>query len=186
MDAIPNPESTVSDPRYPTGPFARPSGPLAAAERAACIDRIASTPARLRAATGGLDDVRLDTPYRPGGWTVRQLVHHVPDSHMNAYVRFKLALTEDAPLIKTYDEAAWAELDDTRAVSPETSLRLLEALHERWVAVLRSMGDAEFARTLQHPEWGAIRLDFMLALYAWHGDHHVAHVVALAEREGWG
>lgn len=176
----------MSDPRYPTGPFARPSGPLSAAERAACTDRIAAVPARLRAATGGLDDARLDTPYRPGGWTVRQLVHHLPDSHMNAYVRFKLALTEDSPLIKTYDEAAWAELADTRAVSPETSLRLLEALHERWVAVLRPMGDAEFARTLQHPEWGAIRLDFMLALYAWHGDHHVAHVTALREREGWG
>lgn len=186
MNRIPTTESIVSDPRYPIGPFARPSGPLSPAERAECIDRIAAVPARLRAAVQELEDARLDTPYRPGGWTVRQLVHHVPDSHMNAYVRFKLALTEESPLIKTYDEAAWAELEDTRLVSPETSLRLLEALHERWVAVLRSMGDAEFARTLQHPEWGPLRLDFMLALYAWHGDHHVAHVTTLAEREGWG
>ncbi len=176
----------MTDPRFPIGPFARPTGPLSAAERDACIARIAAVPAQVRAAVEGLADAQLDTPYRPGGWTVRQLVHHMPDSHMNAYVRCKLALTEDAPTIKPYDEAAWAELADTRTVPPETSLRLLEGLHERWTALLRAMGDAEFARTLRHPELGEMRLDTVLALYAWHGDHHAAHLRGVREREGWG
>ena len=136
-------------------------------------------------AVAGLTEERLDTPYRPEGWTVRQVVHHVPDSHMNAYVRFKLALTESAPAIKGYEEARWAELEDTQRVPVEVSLALLAALHTRWVALLQSMPEADFQRTLVHPEHGVRTLDQMLATYAWHGPHHVAHVTALAGREGW-
>jgi uncharacterized damage-inducible protein DinB len=172
--------------KYPTGRYVRPALPLGDEQRADLIARIAATPARLRAAVEGLAEEQLDTPYRPGGWTVRQLVHHVPDSHLNAYVRLKLALTEDAPTIKTYEEARWAELPDSAATPPEVSLRLLEALHERWVALLRAMTPEQFARTMVHPEWGPMPMDAMLGLYAWHGDHHVAHVTRLRERMGWG
>ena len=180
--------ATVStdDLRYPIGRFDRPAKPLDPATRAGHIARIAALPGEMRSAIAGLDDARLDTPYRPGGWTVRQLVHHVPDSHMNAYVRFKLALTEDVPTIKPYDEARWAELSDTRDTRPDASLALLDALHERWTALLRAMRDADFARELRHPEHqGLTSLDQMLALYAWHGAHHVAHVTRLRAREGW-
>jgi uncharacterized damage-inducible protein DinB len=173
------------DLRFPIGPFRRPDAPLDAPRRRRAIDAIAATPAQLRAAVKGLADAQLDTPYRPGGWTVRQVVHHVPDSHINAYVRFKLALTEDEPTIKPYEEARWAELADTRETPIETSLVLLERLHERWVAVLRSMSDKDFARRLRHPETGIQRLDQVLALYEWHGAHHVAHVTSLRERSGW-
>jgi hypothetical protein len=139
------------------------------------------TPARLREAVSGLTEAQLDAPYREGGWTIREVVHHVPDSHMNSYVRFKLALTENEPLIKTYDEAAWGRLRDVSSTPIEVSLQLLEALHTRWVCLLRSMTGGEWGRTLVHPEKmdvnnGRIRLDQMLAMYAWHGDHHVAHV----------
>ena len=175
----------ATDLRYPIGRFRRPETPLDDAQRRAAIDTIAATPANLRAAVRGLGDAQLDTPYRPGGWTVRQVVHHVPDSHMNAYVRFKLALTEDEPTIKPYDEARWAELADSRDTPIETSLVLLERLHERWVTLLRSMSAHDFARRLNHPENGVMRLDQMLALYAWHGRHHVGHVTSLREREGW-
>ena len=116
---------------------------------------------------------------------MRQVVHHVPDSHMNAYIRFKLALTENTPPIKPYDEAAWARLDDSRTTPIETSLVLLESLHDRWVRVLRAMSPSDFARTLEHPERGEMTLDHMLALYEWHGRHHVAHIVSLSERSGW-
>ncbi|MDQ3696670.1 MAG: bacillithiol transferase BstA [Gemmatimonadota bacterium] len=170
--------------RYPTGRFRRPER-LSPAERTAAIDAVATAPAALRLAVEGLTPSQLDTPYRAGGWTVRQLAHHVPDSHLNAYTRFKLALTEDVPTIKPYDEARWAELADTRETPVETSLALLEQLHARWVTLLRSMGDQEFARALRHPESGVLRLDQMLALYAWHGAHHVAHVTRLRERMGW-
>lgn len=170
--------------RYPVGRF-DPKGTIPAGERARFLDSIASTPARLRAAVAGLTDRQFDTPYREGGWTVRQLVHHVPDSHLNAYVRFKLALTEENPTIKTYDEAAWAELDDSRTTPVEVSLKLLEKLHDRWDRLLRSMDDADFERTLEHPEWGALELSFMVRLYEWHGRHHVAHVTRLRERMGW-
>jgi hypothetical protein len=174
----------LSDLAYPIGTFAW-GGPAGAADRARRIDEIAAAPAALRAAVAGLTDAQLDTPYRPGGWTVRQVVHHVPDSHVNAYARFKLAVTEDVPAIKPYREAAWAELADVRTVPVATSLALLDALHERWVVFLRSLGEAEWARTFRHPDLGVVPLEKNLALYAWHGRHHVAHVTALRERMGW-
>ncbi len=175
----------MSDLAYPIGKFVW-GGPGSAADRARRIAEIAAAPAALRAAVAGLSEAQLETPYRPGGWTVRQVAHHVPDSHLNAYVRFKLAVTEDTPTIKPYDEAAWAELADVRAVPVATSLALLEAVHERWVAFLRSLGETDWARTFKHPELGVVPLEKNLALYAWHGRHHVAHVTALRERMGWG
>lgn len=174
----------MTDLRYPTGRFVPPSS-ATAGSRSAAIDVIAATPVQLRRAVEGLDEDQLDTPYRPGGWTVRQLVHHVPDSHLNAYVRVKLALTEDAPTIKPYDEAAWAGLADTPSVPIEVSLTLLDAVHRRLVALLRAMRPEDFAREYVHPETGRHNLDYLLALYAWHGPHHVAHVTALRERSGW-
>lgn len=174
----------MNDLRYPIG-RARMETRLEEGRRRELIDQIEETPARLRAAVAGLTPEQLDTPYRPGGWTVRQLVHHVPDSHLNAYVRFKLALTEQEPAIKTYDEALWAELPDTRAVPVEVSLALLENLHRRWVALLRSLGAAELEKTLRHPDHGLLNLNQLLGLYAWHGRHHTAHVTALRERMGW-
>jgi len=132
-----------------------------------------------------LNEAQLDTPYRDGGWTVRQVVHHVPDSHMNAYMRFRLALTEHEPVIKPYDEAAWAELVDGKTAPPEISLALLDALHDRWVRLLRSMTDADFQKQFRHPELGVVPLEKNLALYAWHGKHHVAHITRLRERMQW-
>src|SRR5918911_294122 len=161
---------TTVDLRFPIGKATIPDADPATYAR--LIDEIARAPRALRAALDGLTDAQLDTPYRDGGWTVRQVAHHVPDSHMNAYVRFKLALTEDEPTIKPYDEARWAELADSRATPIETSLVLLERLHERWVTLLRSMSAQDFARRLNHPENGVMRLDQVLALYAWHGRHH--------------
>jgi len=169
---------------YPTGRFKRPSA-LDADGIARAIDVIATTPARLREAVRGLSAEQIETAYRPGGWTVRQVVHHVPDSHLNAYCRFKLALTEDEPTIKPYDEARWALLPDVAAVPLETSLALLDAVHVRWLAILRGMKPSDFERTLVHPESGRQRLDQVLALYAWHGPHHTAHVTKLRERMGW-
>jgi hypothetical protein len=139
----------------------------------------------LRAAAAGLNEDQLSTPYRDGGWTLRQVIHHVPDSHMNAYIRFKLALTENAPTVKAYDEAAWAELADTRDTPIEVSLALLENLHERWVGLLRSMSEADFQKQFRHPDLGLVPLERNLALYAWHGKHHVAHITSLRERRGW-
>jgi hypothetical protein len=178
-------ERSVADLRYPIGPFVRPEQPLSAAQRSDAIEAIAETPARLRAAVSGLTPEQLDTPYRPGGWTVRQVIHHVPDSHLNAYIRFKWALTEERPTIKPYHEDRWAELPEARTAPPELSLALLEALHARWVLTLRSIPPADWERTLHHPESGVLRLDQVLALYAWHGSHHVAHVTSLRERQGW-
>lgn len=182
------PTSTVQDSpadlRFPTGRFQRPAA-LDPETRARAIDTIAATPARLRDAVRGLSDAQLDTPYRPGGWTVRQVVHHVPDSHLNAYVRFKLALTEDEPTIKPYEEARWAELADTKVVPIATSLTMLDVIHERWVAILRAMQPSDFDRLLVHPETGRQSLDQVLALYAWHGPHHVAHITALRARLDW-
>ncbi|HEX6041097.1 YfiT family bacillithiol transferase [Longimicrobium sp.] len=172
------------DPRFPVGRF-RVEGEIGADERAAWIEQIAQTPARLREAVAGLSDAQLDTPYRDGGWTVRQVVHHLPDSHLNAYTRVKLGLTETDPVIKPYDEGAWALLDDSRDTPVEVSLTLLEALHARWVVLLRSLPDDAWSRTVQHPENGRMRLDYVLGLYAWHGRHHVAHVTGLRERMGW-
>ncbi|MDX1546844.1 MAG: bacillithiol transferase BstA [Rhodothermales bacterium] len=174
-----------TDLRYPVGRFERPEEPVTPAQRRAWIGALEAAPAQLRAAAEGLTDAQLDTPYRPGGWTVRQVIHHVPDSHLNAYVRCKWALTEDAPAIKTYDEKAWAEQPEARTGPIAPSLALLEALHTRWVAALHALPADAFQRTIRHPEWGSISLDALLALYAWHGRHHVAHITALRAREGW-
>jgi len=176
----------TDDPRYPIGRF-RLEGEVTPQKRAAWIVEIEALPARLRKAVEDLSPARLDTPYRPGGWTVRQLVHHIPDSHLNAYVRFKLALTEDAPTVKPYDEAGWAALPDSRVTPPDVSLTLLETLHRRWVGLLHSMHGEDFARIYRHPEREEpYRLDEVLGLYAWHGRHHLAHILALRERMGWG
>lgn len=172
------------DIRYPIEKFDEKTI-VTSGNRGRFIDEIAEAPAKLRVAIKGLSEEQLDTPYRLGGWTVRQVVHHLPDSHLNAYVRFKLGLTEEQPLIKTYDEAAWADLFDSRNTPVETSLTLLESLHERWVTLLRSLGDTDFERKINHPEWGLMNLSTLLALYAWHGKHHVAHITSLKEREGW-
>jgi uncharacterized damage-inducible protein DinB len=169
------------DLRYPIGQFAAPAT-INNALRNTWMDEIAALPGQLAAAIHNLNDTQLDTPYRPGGWTVRQLVHHVADSHLNSVVRFRLALTEDRPLIKAYEEKLWAELPDARTLSPEISLNLLTALHARWIALLRSMSDADFKRTLRHPESGELSLERMLALYAWHGRHHTAHILNLRLR----
>jgi DinB superfamily len=172
-----------TDLRYPIGKFHRVESP-SDAERRDFIAAIAETPAKLRESISGLNERQLDTPYRPAGWTVRQVVHHLPDSHMNSFVRFKLALTEDEPTIKPYDEARWAELADAKApVGP--SVCLLESLHERWIALLNSLSPSDWARTFRHPERGTMTLSDNLQLYAWHGRHHVAHITALRERNGW-
>jgi hypothetical protein len=154
-------------------------------DRRKSIDQVAHAPANLRAAIKGLTNPQLDTPYRPGGWTVRQVVHHVPDSHMNAYIRFKLALTEEEPTIKPYAEDRWAQLADTGTTPVEVSLTMLDALHDRWVRLLHSLKEDDWKRTFRHPELGSMDLGKTLALYAWHGRHHVAHITSLREREGW-
>jgi hypothetical protein len=174
----------MSNLRYPVGEF-QSRDQLNSAERRELIDQIAAAPARLRDAARGLDERRLDTPYRDGGWTVRQVVHHLPDSHLNAYTRLKLALTEHEPVIKPYDQSAWAMLPDSAQVPIETSLVLLEKVHERFVTILRSMKEEEFARKLTHPEHGLMTLDWLVAMYAWHGRHHVAHITTLRDRQRW-
>jgi hypothetical protein len=171
--------------RYPIGEF-HWEGAATYAQREHWIQEIEEASLRLRAAVTGLSEAQLDTPYRPGGWTVRQVVHHLPDSHMNAYVRFKLTLTEDEPTVKPYDQERWAELADVRTEPVETSLVLLESLHRRWVALLRSLTAADFARRFHHPELGVVTLDRNLASYAWHGRHHVAQITSLRKRLGWG
>ena len=172
------------DLRYPIGEF-KFEPPLTDDERRACIDRIEATPAQMRAAVAGLNEKQLDTPYRPEGWTVRQVVHHVPESHLNSYTRLKLAITEDEPTIKPYFEDRWAELDDARQAPITLSLDLLDALHRRWVWFLRSLRQPDFQRAFRHPEMGIVSVDKNIALYAWHGQHHVAHITALRERMGW-
>lgn len=174
----------MTDLRYPIGKFTY-EGHLTEDQKRSFLDDIGRTPANLRAAVKGLTPAQLDTPYRPGGWTVRQVVHHVPDSHLNSYVRFKLALTEDEPTIKPYAEDRWAELADTRATPLEVSLTLLDSLHDRWIRLLRSLTPEQWKRTFRHPDLGAMTLEKTLALYAWHGRHHVAHVTGLRKREGW-
>ncbi len=174
----------MSDLRYPIGPLELVADP-SPEQITDWIAQIAAAPSCLRQAVADLSPAQTATPYRPGGWTVRQLVHHVADSHLNAYVRFKLALTEEAPTIKPYDQDRWAALADVDLAPMETSLLLLDALHERWVALLGSLTPADFDRTFRHPEMGVIGLGTNLGLYAWHGRHHVAHVTALRERSGW-
>ena len=151
------------------------------ADIAAWIDAIAALPANLRSALAGITKTELNTPYRDGGWTVRQTVHHIADSHMNAFVRVKLALTEEEPSVKTYDEALWANLADAQE-PVEASLQLLDGLHDRWVALMRSLSSAQMQRAFRHPDWGLVRVDQYLALYAWHSRHHVAHVKAGRQR----
>lgn len=174
----------TTDLRYPIGRFVYPDrAPEVDVQRA--LTRIEVLPHELRRAVEGLTPSQLDTPYRPGGWTVRQVVHHVPDSHVNAYVRTKLALTEDDPVIRAYDEQQWAMLADTARTPIETSLALLDALHARWVTLLRTLRPDDFDRPLRHPEIGSLTLGMVIMQYGWHGDHHVAHVTRLREREGW-
>jgi uncharacterized damage-inducible protein DinB len=174
----------MDDLRYPMGKFAI-HGEITAERRQEWIAQISAAPELLRAALHGLSDAQLDTPYRPDGWTLRQVAHHVPESHMNSYIRFKLALTEDTPTIKPYFEDRWAELADARTAPVELSLSLLAALHARWVLVLRALGEAEWKRTFRHPELGTMTLEQTLALYAWHGRHHTAQVTGLRGRMGW-
>lgn len=170
----------MPDLSYPEGKFAMPD-PFS---RAAAVEEIAALPAKLRAAAAGLRDAQLDTPYREGGWTPRQVVHHVADSHMNAFIRTKLTLTEDRPTIKPYDQDAWAHLPDAR-LPLGVSFAILDAVHERWVTVLRTIGDAEGSREFVHPDHGGRTLDWMMALYAWHGRHHTAHILQLRAARGW-
>jgi hypothetical protein len=174
----------IPDLRYPIGKFAFPDQ-VTTQERDKFVEQIAEAPAQMKAAVAGLSDEQLDTPYRPGGWTVRQVVHHVPDSHLNSYIRFRWALTEDAPAIKAYHEDRWAELSDARTAPVETSLVLLESLHGRWTNLLGSLTDDEWKRTFRHPELGPVSLEKNAALYAWHGQHHVAHIRNLRDRMRW-
>lgn len=170
--------------RYPVGRFVPPSGSSTAESRSIHIQTLRLLPGNLRAAVSGLSDLQLDTSYRDGGWTVRQVVHHVADSHSNSYVRFKLALTEEWPTIKPYDEKAWAKLSDSR-LPVEVSLKWIEALHERWVVLLESMSEEDFQKGFVHPEMGRQKLETTLALYDWHSRHHTAHITGLRERSGW-
>lgn len=171
------------DLRFPVGTFERPSA-ISSEERSELISTIKDLPDNIEAAVSGLSADQIDTPYRPGGWSLRQVVHHVADSHMNAFCRFKLALTEAVPTIKPYDEAAWAELPDS-AAEVGVSLRMIRSLHERFGELLDAMSDDDFSRKLSHPESGEWDLDGMLALYAWHSRHHTAHITKLRERSGW-
>jgi uncharacterized damage-inducible protein DinB len=174
----------LDDLRYPIGRFAVPASSTAGV-RAAHINTLRLLPERLRTAVDGLNDAQLDTPYRDGGWTVRQLVHHVADSHANSYVRFKLALTEEWPTVKPYDEAAWANLSDSRSLPVDVSLTLTTALHARWVALLEAMSEDDFQRGFNHPERGRQNLAKALAMYDWHSRHHTAHITSLRTRQGW-
>lgn len=172
------------DPRYPIGKFDK-NIVVTPELRKDFINIIEQLPDQLRKEVEPLNDEQLNTRYREGGWTVKQVVHHLPDSHLNSYVRFKLALTEDNPKIKTYEEHLWAELKDSFETPISVSLTLLESLHTRWAILLRSLTDEQFNRTLQHPEWGTITMNSMLALYAWHSKHHLAHITELKKRMGW-
>ncbi|HYB61551.1 MAG TPA: putative metal-dependent hydrolase [Methylomirabilota bacterium] len=176
-------EAAAVDLQYPIGKLVRKSV-LTPEERRIAIEQIAEAPGRLCIAVAGLTPAQLDTPYREGGWTVRQVVHHLADSHLNSFVRFKLALTEQEPTIKPYDQDLWARLPDSE-LPIEISLSLLTALHQRWVALLQSMKPADFARRLRHPEMGVVTLDGNVGMYSWHCRHHVAHITALRQRMGW-
>lgn len=174
----------MEDLRFPVGRFA-PDDAVTPEKRARWIDEVERLPGEIRKAVSGLTDTQLDTPYRDGGWTVRQVVHHLPDSHVHAYIRFKWTLTEHEPPVRAYDEKAWAELPESRGGRIEPSLALLESVHARWLMTLRAMTPSDFERALMHSENGRVTLDRMLQLYAWHGRHHAAHITALRERSGW-
>jgi hypothetical protein len=175
----------TADFQYPIGRFTL-AAPITDAIRDAAVQELAALPARMRKAVAGLTDTQLDTPYRPGGWTVRQVVHHVPDSHVNAYIRLKLALTESAPTITPYDEKSWAMLADSR-LPVDVSLTLLESVHARWVALCHALKPADWACTFIHPEYpeGPRTIDWLVQIYAWHSNHHLAHITSLKDREGW-
>jgi hypothetical protein len=173
----------MTDLRFPIGRFAAPAE-ISASDREAAIRTLAAAADEMRAAVQSLSDEQLDTPYRPDGWTIRQVVHHVPESHMNSYIRFKLGLTEDQPTVKPYDEDAWSKTPDAKG-DIEPSLRLLQYLHERLVLLLRSIAEDQWKRTFHHPENGVVRLDVNLLVYAWHSKHHVAHITGLRQRMGW-
>jgi hypothetical protein len=172
------------DLQYPIGKF-QWGGAITDEERARIIDQIEQAPAQLRQAVAGLTQQQIDTPYRPDGWTVRQVIHHLADSHMNSYVRFRLTLTEEEPIIKPYNQQSWAALEDARTAPTELSLALLESLHRRWVLLAKSRPAADFARTFRHPEMGLVPLDRYLGMMAWHGRHHIAHITSLRDRLGW-
>jgi hypothetical protein len=175
----------LEDLRFPVGKLDL-EAPITETDHGRLIDEIAATPANLRAAVSGLDSKQMATPYRPGGWTVTQVVHHLPESHMQEYARTKLALTEENPVIKPYDEAKWAELPDVGKTPAEASLALLEPLHTRWVILLRSLTPAQLQRAFFHPEHQKlITVERLVAMYAWHGRHHVAHITNLRARNGW-
>ena len=177
-------EQELAKLQYPIGKFSFKED-VTSESRKNFIKEIESLPPKLREAVNNLNDEQLNTPYRHDGWTVRQVVHHIPDSHLNAFVRIKLALTENEPTIKTYEEKDWAKLHDYYQTPIEVSLSLLEALHKRWVVLLNSLKENDFQRKFKHPEWGLISIDFAVAQYAWHGNHHVAHITSLRERMGW-
>jgi hypothetical protein len=174
----------MSDPRYPIGKFKFDGSP-SEEQRSELIKDIQEAPAALRSAIKNLTPEQIETPYRDSGWTVRQVVHHIPESHMNAYVRFKLALTEDEPTIKPYMEDRWAGTPDVHSTPLEVSLTLLTSLHDRWVRLLRPLKPTDWKRTFRHPEIGIVSLEKTLALYSWHGQHHVAHITELRKRMGW-
>ncbi|HUK31698.1 MAG TPA: putative metal-dependent hydrolase [Candidatus Acidoferrum sp.] len=177
-------EKPVADPRYPVGKYQK-KGPPNSEERKRMIASLAETPAKLRAAVAGLNDKQLDTPYRPGGWTVRQVVHHMADSHMNMYIRFRFGVTEPDPPVKPYDEATWAKLFDARTAPAEVSLAIVDGLHQRLVMLMHEMREIDFMRSIVHPEHGKMSLDDVLSLYEWHGRHHVAHITTLRQQMGW-
>lgn len=174
----------MTDLRYPIGKFSAPDTTTSAHLQSA-VDDIASLPSELRQAVQGLTDAQLDTPYRPDGWTVRQVVHHIADSHMNAFIRMRKALTEPEPTISAYDEKRWAELPDSKDGDIEISLALIDGLHQRWAMLLRSLDADRWKRGFQHPERGHVSLDFNTLLYAWHCKHHLAHIANLRQREKW-
>jgi len=181
--ATPTPAPTTPDPRFPIGKFRRAEANLS--DHDASLAVLAALPENLRAAIAGLSAVQLDTPYRDGGWTVRQLIHHIADSHMNACIRIRLALTEDWPTIKPYNEKLWAELPDSRTAPPDISLRLIDALHYRWVLLLRNLSGDQWQRGYIHPENGRQSIAEAVALYDWHSRHHTAHITELRKRMGW-
>jgi uncharacterized damage-inducible protein DinB len=174
----------ATDPRYPIGKLQRPAT-VDSVQRRAFMDQLGAAPAALRKAVQGLNDKQLDTPYRDGGWTLRQVVHHLADSHLNAYVRVKFALTEQEPRVMVWQEQLWAELPDGRSMPVEPSLQIFDSVHQRWLGALREQPEAVFQRAVMHPENGRLTIDALLATYAWHGAHHTAHITTLRKAKNW-